>query len=55
MLFVGLICCIGTDICGKYLTVFTGNFVRNFKFSKFAPNGSSEYESRRESERATVL
>jgi hypothetical protein len=35
--------------------VFRGNFVRKFKLSKIAPNGSSEYETRRDSERGTVL
>jgi len=39
----------------KYLIVFRGNFVRKFKLSKFAPNRSSEFETRRESERGTVL
>jgi hypothetical protein len=34
---------------------FRGNFVRKIKLSKIAPNGSSEYEARRESERGTLL
>jgi len=42
-------------LCGNYLIVFRGNFVRKLKPSKFAPNGSSEYEAGRESERGSVL
>jgi hypothetical protein len=42
-------------VCGKYLIVFRGNFVRKFKLSKIAPNGSSKYGARRERERGTVL
>jgi hypothetical protein len=53
--FVGLNVCTVIDIVGKYLIVFRGNFVRSFKLSKFAPNGSSAYEARRENERGTLL